>query len=115
MTNTEPDLAAMKRRLEEERQALTSASEETGDSRKPVALDQTTMGRLSRIDAMQNQAMAQESERRRQLRLKQIDAALRRIEADEYGFCLRCGEDIPPERLDFDPAAPMCVDCSGNR
>lgn len=113
MTNTEPDLAEMKRRLEAEREALTSASEDTGESRKPVTLDQTTMGRLSRIDAMQNQAMAMESERRRQTRLKQIDAALQRIAADEYGFCVRCGDEIPPQRLEFDPAAPMCVDCSG--
>jgi len=113
MAITDPDPAEMKRRLEAERETLTSASEGTGESRKPVTLDQTTMGRLSRMDAMQNQAMAMESERRRQTRLKQIDAALQRIAADEYGFCVRCGEEIRSQRLEFDPAAPMCVDCSG--
>lgn len=115
MSDEAVDIGEMKRRLEAERADLTTASAETGDDRKPVTLDQTSVGRLSRMDAMQAQAMAKESERRRQLRVKQIDAALARITADEYGFCVKCGEDIPPERLEFDPAAPMCRDCAGGR
>ncbi len=77
-----------------------------------MELDQTRQGRLSRIDALQQQAMAAETQRRRTLELRRIDAALRRIDAGEYGYCLTCGEEIAPARLKFDPAATQCVPCA---
>ena len=65
------------------------------------------------MDAMQVQAMAQESERRRQRRLHQIDAALERIHSGEYGFCVSCGADMDAKRLQSDPAAASCITCAG--
>jgi DnaK suppressor protein len=86
---------------------------ETGDNAaKPVELDQTRVGRLSRIDALQGQAMSQETQQRRQQALRQITLALRRIDDEDYGYCQTCGEDIPPERLVADPAANYCVACA---
>ena len=70
-----------------------------------VELDQTSVGRLSRMDAMQRQAMALETERRRLREIQRIDAALKRIEQGEYGFCVASGEPIPVARLELDPAA----------
>ncbi|MQX35172.1 hypothetical protein GHC57_01425 [Roseospira navarrensis] len=70
------------------------------------------MGRLSRMDALQHQAMAQETERRRQVELKRIDAALERMKEGEYGLCVHCGESIATRRLEFDPAAPLCITCA---
>lgn len=81
-------------------------------SSQTVELDQTVQGRLSRMDAMQGQAMAQAAVRRNELRLKQIAAALRRLDADEYGDCMDCGCAIPYPRLEFDPCATRCVDCA---
>lgn len=82
------------------------------DQVKPVELDQTSVGRLSRMDAMQVQAMAQETERRRHIDLQRAQSALERLAAGDYGFCLVCDEEIPRKRLEFDPAVTTCVDCA---
>ena len=89
------------------------ALEQTGDeAAKTVELDQTRVGRLSRMDALQAQAMSIETKRRRGIELQQIEAALRRIERDEYGYCVRCGEEIAAARLEHNPAAPLCISCA---
>ncbi|XDZ66740.1 TraR/DksA family transcriptional regulator [Alphaproteobacteria bacterium LSUCC0684] len=64
------------------------------------------------MDAIQQQSMNVAREERRQRRLKLIRAALDRLDSDEYGYCLACGEDIPYKRLLADPATTCCVDCS---
>ncbi|TRW48738.1 TraR/DksA family transcriptional regulator [Aliidiomarina halalkaliphila] len=94
---------------------LTAMSESAEDSQKPVQLDQQSVGRLSRMDAMQGQAMAQANEQRRQLLLKQIKAALVRLEKGEYGICIDCGEAISERRLEADPVAMVCIDCQAER
>jgi RNA polymerase-binding transcription factor len=94
---------------QEELQSIMLASIE--DSR-PVELDQSRVGRLSRMDALQGQAMAQETERRRQNELSRIDAALMRVESGDYGFCTNCDEKISEKRLELDPSAPLCIDCA---
>ncbi len=76
-----------------------------------VTLDQTSVGRLSRMDAIQGQQMALESERRRQLEIRNIKAALKRIASDDFGYCLNCGEEIPEGRLTINPAVRHCVEC----
>ena len=82
------------------------------DAASTVELDQTRLGRLSRMDAMQAQEMAKASSRRRQMERGRIAAALRRIDEGEYGYCLSCGDLIPEPRLTIDPAAAQCVDCA---
>lgn len=82
------------------------------DSTRPVDLDQSSVGRLSRMDAMQSQAMALENKRRREIELTRIDAALERIEEGEYGYCAACDEEIAQRRLNLDPANPFCVQCA---
>lgn len=106
------DVAAMRARLQEALRALDALSQGSADSRGPVAPDQQSVGRLSRMDALQFQAMAQATERRRQAERQRIAAALARIEAGEYGWCVACGDPIPPRRLELDPAAPACVRCA---
>ncbi|EKO3574485.1 TraR/DksA C4-type zinc finger protein [Vibrio metschnikovii] len=86
-------------------------SEQTG-SRDTVQLDQQSVGRLSRIDAMQGQQMALEQQRRRQRQLLAIRSALRRIEEKDYGYCVQCGEEINPKRLDVNPCAVKCIHCA---
>ena len=82
------------------------------EARAPVQLEQDSVGRLSRMDAMQVQAMALASARRRKTERQRIAAALARIEQEEWGWCLRCGEPIAPGRLAHDPAAAQCVSCA---
>lgn len=108
------DVAAMRHRLLAERAALLGMSGAAAASRDPVALDQASVGRLSRMDAMQQQAMALATERRRVAALARIEAALARIDAGEFGWCIRCGEVIAPGRLALDAAAAAaaCVGCA---
>jgi DnaK suppressor protein len=106
------DFAAIRATLEAELVALAAASEAAASERKPVDLDQQSVGRLSRMDALQVQAMAQAVEGRRQGREARIKAALKRLDEDEYGYCAACGEDIPAKRLELDAATARCVGCS---
>ncbi|MFC3227541.1 TraR/DksA family transcriptional regulator [Marinibaculum pumilum] len=103
-----------RKRLSERLAALRTASGVTEEDRRPVQLDQSSVGRLSRMDAMQVQAMAQAAERRRSDEVRRIEAALQRIAEDEYGWCLRCGEAIAVPRLEADPTATLCIGCAGS-
>lgn len=100
-------------RLNQEAADLHADEAGTADDRAPVELDQTSVGRLSRMDAMQQQAMAAAQSRRRVARLVAIRRALRRIDEDEYGWCENCGQEIPVGRLELDPTVTRCVDCAG--
>ena len=91
------------------KQELADLLHHSADDAAPVELDQTQQGRLSRMDALQQQAMAAETQRRRQRDMQLIDAALKRLDEGEYGYCVNCGEAIEPERLALDPATPFCI------
>ena len=105
-------LEKMKARLLSRRDELANLSRSSAENTKPVELDQQKMGRLSRMDAMQVQAMATETERRRVIELDRISSALDRISKDIYGECVKCEEDISMKRLEVDPSAPLCVPCA---
>ena len=92
---------------------LRAASEASREDREPVELDQTRQGRLSRMDAMQGQAMSQASEARRGQQIVRLKAALERIGRGDFGECLECGEAIAEARLRNDPAVTLCIDCAG--
>ena len=91
------DLAAVAARLRARRDELLRLTAEHEDESDPVELDQARVGRLSRMDALQSQALAAEVERRREVELERIDMALERIEQGEYGYCVACGEPIVRE------------------
>lgn len=98
--------------LFEKRQALLETAANWDESAQTVELDQARVGRLSRMDAMQAQAMAQETQRRDRLELQRIQSALQRFESGDYGYCLRCGKLIAEQRLRVDPAATLCISCA---
>jgi len=99
-------------KLREQLRAIAATGEE---SAAVVELDQSKVGRLSRMDAMQAQAMAQASGQRREAMLRNIEAALKRIDDGDYGVCRDCDEPINPKRLEFDPTALRCIDCESKR
>lgn len=91
---------------------LALTAQEQDETRRPVELDQTRQGRLSRMDALQMQAMTQATDRRRREELSRIDSALKRIASGEYGICISCEDDIAPARLKADPTTLTCIDCA---
>jgi DnaK suppressor protein len=111
-TRIDIDVERIRSQLKKRRAEILEREIATKEAREPVELDQARLGRLSRMDALQSQALAQDVERRRKIELQRIDAALGRIAAGDYGYCLNCGEEIPLARLEFDPAVATCVDCA---
>jgi len=96
------------------RRSLRETLETSRTGAESVDLDEP-IGRVSRIDAIQQQAMAAAGRRGIQLRLSRIEAALRRIQDGEYGNCQDCGEPIDPARLEASPEAVFCVACQKQR
>lgn len=109
---TAAEIESLKALLTERQVELKSLDREGADWRNTVELDQQSVGRLSRMDAMQQQEMAQAEARRRNSDLVRIDQALKRLEKNEYGWCAECGDPIAYRRLEIDPAAALCIGCA---
>jgi DnaK suppressor protein len=97
------------------RQELSELLENSGESTGPVALDQQSVGRVSRIDAIQQQQMALASQKQAGEILKRTELALLRIDKGEYGDCQQCGEPVAFARLQAQPFASLCIDCQSQR
>lgn len=109
------DLERYRARLQAELHQLQAAVEQADAAAATVMLDQSSVGRLSRMDAMQQQAMAQGMRERFALRKRKLEAALARLETGRYGLCCQCCAAIDPARLDADPAAVFCASCTEER
>ncbi len=99
-------------RLQERRRVLLAAKENSSRESAPKELDQARVGRLSRMDAMQQQAMGQAAARLAAQELQRIDLALSRISSGEFGYCILCDEEIASKRLEFDPSLMTCIVCA---
>ncbi len=84
----------------------------SAEARAPVSLQQDSVGRLSRVDAMQQQAMAQATQRRRAAEQLRVRAAIVRLDKGDWGWCATCGEEIAEARLTYDPSVTQCVACA---
>jgi len=102
----------VKKLLLARRYELETLSNSAADNRKPGSLDQQSVGRLSRMDSLQVQAMDMAQEQARRKQIVRINAALERLETDDYGYCVTCDEPISEKRLTLDPSTPLCVDCA---
>jgi len=112
------EAALTRKQIEQLRALLESRSnelrlqlEQAEGATRPVTLDQQSVGRVSRIDAIQQQQMAIANQAQACRLLRGIEAALQRIEAGEYGDCQHCGEPILFARLQIQPEASLCVAC----
>ena len=107
--------ARLRAKLESMLHELLSLRAATEQSRAAVTLDQQSVGRVSRIDAMQAQQLALAADRQRQAQIGRIRRALDRIEEGEFGFCVECGNEIAEGRLEIDPSAHLCIRCASLR
>jgi len=101
--------------LQTEKSALEQQLSFNASSSEPVQLDQSAVGRVSRIDAIQQQHMAVSTRRQAQQRLARLITAINAISKDEYGYCQSCDEPINYERLQVQPEAPLCITCQQQR
>ena len=109
------DKAAYRKNILQEIDELRALSNGSKEGRAPVELDKQSVGRLSQMEAMQQQSIDVAREERRRHRLAVLNSALRRVDEHEYGYCLACSQDILPERLDIDLAVTLCVTCQAKR
>ena len=107
------DLELFQSLLEQRRDEILARKDGQQEAAGTVELDQARVGRLSRMDALQQQAMARATNQRSAVELQRIEAALVRIQTGDYGYCLKCGEDIAEKRLKVDPGALSCITCAG--
>ena len=111
---TEREIEELRRELLALRSELSSLLSSSREASRPVDLDQP-IGRLSRVDAMQQQSMLVANRRAAQIRQQQVEAGLRRVEDGDYGLCVSCGESIGLRRLKARPEAPYCLRCQDAR
>lgn len=106
--------AELKALLKEQISGLERQAEGQQARSEAVELDQAKVGRLSRMDALQQQAMQDATQIRVTRQLQRLRLALQRIDEEDYGLCLECDEPIAPGRLKIDPAATLCVSCAAD-
>jgi len=106
------DIRFFAKRLADLKSQVLNTAELSDAASKPVELDQNRVGRLSRMDALQGQAMAQASAARQTRLLKQIGEAEKRIAQGDYGLCVACDEHIASARLLADPTVQTCISCA---
>jgi DnaK suppressor protein len=104
-------LAELRDELERQLGRLRRSMKTTEEAARPVALDQTAVGRLSRMDAIQNQHLTKNLQEREEMRLGAICEALERIDAGTYGVCVGCQGPIAFDRLYVVPEADDCGHC----
>jgi DnaK suppressor protein len=100
----EPKFTKYKELIELQLEVLTADNALGQSAQKTVELDQQSVGRLSRMDALQSQAMAQAQQRRRDVLKGSLQAALLRLKEEEFGYCLECGDEIEEACLLANPA-----------
>ena len=104
-------ISYFRKRLEALAKEVNKGLKASKDSANVVELD-TAFGRLSRMDAMQNQQMALELRRRQENQLLRIKNALKRMDQGRYGLCGKCKQPIAEERLEISPDTVVCVRCA---
>lgn len=109
---TEIELKEFRNRLVQKIKELQGQSDATTADRATVLLDQQSVGRLSRMDAMQQQAMANATHQRRVVEIQRAKSAVLRLDDGEFGYCTDCGEEISTPRLQHDPSLPLCLECA---
>jgi DnaK suppressor protein len=105
------DIVKFRRQLDQRLLELDEM-EQQGSRRSNVELDQNKVGRLSRLDALQQQAILDEILHRAKSERAKIQKALQRIARGDFGLCRECDEAIDERRLDFDPTLDLCINCA---
>jgi DnaK suppressor protein len=108
---TAEQIEELRTELERVLARLERSMRATDQAMEPVLLDQSAVGRLSRIDSLQNQGLTRNLQERERAQLAQIQGAFARLAAETYGLCAECGAEQPFGRLQVVPEAPTCAAC----
>ena len=103
--------AIYRKQLEESLVEIEQYLQKTEESAEAVSPDKG-LGRLSRMEAMQDQQLILEARRRKKMQKIAVQAALQRIENGQFGTCIFCGNAIALDQLEVAPESSTCVNCS---
>ena len=103
---------SVKEALEQKRFKLVKAIEELKELVRPEAPD-SAIGRVSRMDAINNRSINEAGLRKKKLQLSKIDEALKLVDSPDFGKCIKCGKIIQPARILVMPESKVCVNCAG--
>ncbi len=98
----------IKTQISELKKQIKSIEEKT----KPIA-PECGLGRLTRMEAMGESHVNHKILDESRLRMTRLKNALTRIDSEEYGLCIECGEDINIDRMKIRPESIRCVACAG--
>ena len=104
-------LESYRKQLQELLDEIEGYLAKTEQSAEAVSPDKS-LGRLSRMEAMQDQQLILEARRRKKMQKVAVLSALQRIEHGQFGTCIFCGKSIDPARLEVAPESSTCVSCS---
>lgn len=85
--------------------------EEYTELTRPVSPD-VAIGRVSRMDAINNKSVVEASLRQAREKLDKLNYVLSRVDHPDFGLCKRCGNPIPPGRIIIRPESVYCVNCA---
>jgi len=101
----------VKKRIEEEILITTKSVEKYRELTKPIA-PENAIGRVSRMDAINNKSVNQVALNNSELKLNNLKIALTKIDDSDFGICIRCNNPIPLGRILLMPQVITCVNCS---
>jgi len=104
-------LREIEREIVQQITALEQQLRLTEQSSQTVALDQTLAGRVSRIDAIQQQKMSQSSKIRDLKRLTELKRTRLKLKSNDFGLCEECEQLIAFGRLKINPESKYCISC----
>jgi DnaK suppressor protein len=105
------EIQIVKQTLEQKREKLIDTIEELKELVRPEAPD-CAIGRVSRMDAINNRSINESALRKKKLQLANIELALRKVDQPGFGRCIRCGNTIPIARIMLMPESNVCVTCA---
>lgn len=73
---------------------------------------ENAIGRVSRMDAINNKSVIENVLRKAKERLHQLKMVIDKINDDNFGICRKCQEEIPLQRLMIRPESSLCVKCA---
>lgn len=111
---TSEQVEELRQDLIELKRSLTGLVELAADGARPIDLDES-IGRLSRMDAIQQREMARANLDAHRLRLNQVSEALDSIADGTFGQCIWCEQPIPYRRLKALPDTATCLPCQEQR
>ena len=101
----------IKARILDEIEKTQQLVEKYRELTRPIA-PENAIGRVSRMDAINNKSVNEAALKKAELKLKNLNVALTKIDDTDFGICIRCKNPIPLGRILLMPQAITCVNCA---